>query len=370
MDLQAYIEKRDFSKTPEPAAGISNNNDNLIFVIQKHAASHLHYDFRLEMHGVLKSWAIPKGPTTDPKIKHLAMMVEDHPFDYRNFEGNIPQGEYGGGTVIVWDQGTYEPIDHIDGKSAQEALLLRELSSGSLKIKLNGQKLKGEFALVKTHGMGENGWLLIKHNDQFATAADITLQDRSVLSGKNLEEMAKAATDTWKEDHRELVRLTMTAIEAVNTKIQPDFNNPVLPEQSTLDELLANAPLTELPQYFKPMKPTLADAPFNNPDWLFENKWDGYRAIAVINKHSTKLLSRNDVSFAKYYPIINVLNTWPCNAVIDGEIVVIGKDGKTDFGALQNWQSEKDSLLVYYVFDILWYEGWNLMGLPLKQRQA
>jgi bifunctional non-homologous end joining protein LigD len=197
MNLQPYIEKRDFTKTTEPVAGTSTNKNNLVFVVQKHAASHLHYDFRLEMDGVLKSWAIPKGPSTDPKAKHLAMMVEDHPFDYRNFEGNIPHGEYGGGTVIVWDQGTYEPIEPIEGKTAQEKALLKQLSTGSIKIKLHGQKLNGEFALVKTHGMGENGWLLIKHNDQFASANDITLQDRSVISHKNLEEMAISADNVW-----------------------------------------------------------------------------------------------------------------------------------------------------------------------------
>jgi bifunctional non-homologous end joining protein LigD len=162
----------------------------------------------------------------------------------------------------------------------------------------------------------------------------------------------------------------MTTTENLDMDKRPAFNNEKQPRQLTLDELLANAPLATLPLDFKPMKPTLVDTPFDDPDWLFENKWDGYRAIAVIDKHNTKLLSRNDVSFAKYYPIIDVLNTWPCNAVIDGEIVVMGDDVKTDFGALQNWESEKGSTLVYQVFDILWYEGRNLMGLPLKQRQA
>jgi bifunctional non-homologous end joining protein LigD len=149
-----------------------------------------------------------------------------------------------------------------------------------------------------------------------------------------------------------------------------DMDNHSNFDTETLDELLANAPLTALLQDFRPMKPTLVDTPFDDPGWLFENKWDGYRAIAVINKHNTRLLSRNDVSFAKYYPIIDVLNTWPCNAVIDGEIVVMDKNGKTDFGALQNWENERDSTLVYQVFDILWYEGRNLTGLPLRQRQA
>src|ERR1700710_2370817 len=193
MSLQKYVAKRDFTKTAEPKAGKSKDQSKLMFVIQKHDASRLHYDFRLEMDGVLKSWAVPKGPSTDPKTKRLAMMVEDHPFDYRNFEGIIPQGEYGGGTVIVWDEGTYEPIEPIEGKKAQEKHLLQQLKSGSLKIKLHGQKLEGEFALVKTHGMGENAWLLIKHNDDFASKKDITKEDKSVLSGKNIETIERTS---------------------------------------------------------------------------------------------------------------------------------------------------------------------------------
>src|SRR6202012_4215991 len=156
MSLTKYAQKRDFSKTSEPKAGKSAGKDKLTFVIQKHDASHLHYDFRLEMEGMLKSWAIPKGPSTDPKTKRLAMMVEDHPYSYRDFEGIIPQGQYGGGTVIVWDEGTYEPIEHIEGKKAQEKHLLKQLHDGSLKVVLHGKKLHGEYALVKTHGMGEN----------------------------------------------------------------------------------------------------------------------------------------------------------------------------------------------------------------------
>jgi bifunctional non-homologous end joining protein LigD len=205
MSLEKYAEKRDFTKTAEPKAGKIKDKDHLMFVIQKHDASRLHYDFRLEMDGVLKSWAVPKGPSLNPKEKHLAMMVEDHPFDYRNFEGIIPEGEYGGGTVIVWDQGTYEPIEEIKGKKAQEKHLLKQLASGSIKIKLFGEKLEGEFALVKTHGMGENAWLLIKHNDQFATDKDVTKKDKSVLSGKTIPQMEKTGDKVWQHGHEEPV---------------------------------------------------------------------------------------------------------------------------------------------------------------------
>jgi bifunctional non-homologous end joining protein LigD len=358
MDLQAYTEKRDFSKTPEPAAGGSGKSDKLVFVVQKHAASHLHYDFRLELDGVLKSWAIPKGPSTDPKVKHLAMMVEDHPFDYRTFEGNIPKGEYGGGTVIVWDEGTYEPIERIEGKNAQEKYLLKQLGTGQLKIKLHGRKLNGEFAMVKTHGMGENGWLMIKHQDEFASSQDITLLDRSVISGLDLEEMAVneraqlPKSSTGKPDAQQL------PIEAGKDIGGPDTQ-----------AVIAGMTESSVPGLIKPMKPTLVGTPFDDPDWVFEYKWDGYRAIAAVNHHGTKLQSRNAISFEKYFPIINVLNTWPHNVVIDGEIAVIDETGRTDFGALQNWKSEMDGNLVFYVFDILWLEGRNLMSLPLDQRQ-
>src|ERR1700744_1697845 len=203
MSLEKYVKKRDFTKTAEPKTGKSKDKDHLAFVVQKHDASHLHYDFRLEMDGGLKSWAVPKGPSTDPKTKRLAMMVEDHPFDYRNFEGLIPQGQYGGGTVIVWDEGTYEPIEEIKGKKAQEKHLLAQLKAGSLKIKLHGEKLEGEYALVKTYGMGENGWLLIKHNDEYASQDDITKEDQSVLSGKTIEQMETTSQKVWKHGHEE-----------------------------------------------------------------------------------------------------------------------------------------------------------------------
>ncbi|MBK9982241.1 MAG: 3'-phosphoesterase [Saprospiraceae bacterium] len=190
MSLIRYKEKRDFKTTPEPGGGKSKGG-SLIFVIQKHAASRLHYDFRLEMEGVLKSWAVPKGPSTDPKTKRLAMMVEDHPYDYKDFEGSIPKGEYGGGTVIVWDQGTYEPIEKIEGKKAQEKYLLKHLKEGSVKVVMHGKKMKGEWALVKTH-QSENSWLLIKHKDNYASDADITEKGKSVVSGKTLEQIEKA----------------------------------------------------------------------------------------------------------------------------------------------------------------------------------
>jgi bifunctional non-homologous end joining protein LigD len=190
MSLVRYKEKRNFKSTTEPEGGNAKGK-KLIFVIQKHAASRLHYDFRLEMEGVLKSWAVPKGPSTDPSVKRLAMMVEDHPFNYRDFEGSIPEGNYGAGTVIVWDEGTYEPIEPIEGKKAQDKHLRQQLHAGSIKLVLYGKKLKGEWALVKTN-QSENSWLLIKHKDKYASNADITEKAKSVVSGKTLEQIEKA----------------------------------------------------------------------------------------------------------------------------------------------------------------------------------
>ncbi|MEP6613887.1 MAG: DNA polymerase ligase N-terminal domain-containing protein, partial [Mucilaginibacter sp.] len=298
MSLEKYVEKRDFTKTAEPKAGKSKEKDALTFVIQKHDASRLHYDFRLEMDGVLKSWAVPKGPSTDPKTKRLAMMVEDHPYDYRKFEGIIPEGEYGGGTVIVWDEGTYEPIEEIKGKKAQEKELLKELEAGSLKIKLHGTKLRGEYALVKTHGMGENGWLLIKHNDDYASAKDITKLDESVLSGKTIESMEKTSEKVWQHGHEEDVekekpKSKKKSLEKpVEETVGDNTDVPVVDAAGAdVAALIKSAPKTAIPKNVKPMKATLVDEPFDDPNWLYEVKWDGYRAVAFINKGDAQLIS-------------------------------------------------------------------------------
>src|SRR5215204_3112369 len=195
MALGKYKSKRNFKESPEPTGG-TPDTDRLRFVIQKHAASRLHYDFRLEMEGVLKSWAVPKGPSLNPGDKRLAMMVEDHPYDYRTFEGIIPEGNYGAGTVIVWDEGTYEALEE-GSKSAQEKSLLQQLKKGSLKFKMNGSKLKGEFALVKLKNAENNAWLLIKHRDKYAKETDITRKDRSVVSGKTLEAVERTSKNIW-----------------------------------------------------------------------------------------------------------------------------------------------------------------------------
>jgi bifunctional non-homologous end joining protein LigD len=206
MALKEYNKKRVFNKTPEPTGG-KTSKDDLHFVVQKHDATRLHYDFRLEMNGVLKSWAVPKGPSLNPDDKRLAMMVEDHPYDYRDFEGIIPEGNYGAGTVIIWDKGTYETLEPLPSKKQEEKLLLAQLKSGSLKVRLFGKKLKGEFALVhiknNNSGKGDNAWLLIKHRDEFASAGDITRKDKSVVSGKSIAQLGKDKNaELWISDKK------------------------------------------------------------------------------------------------------------------------------------------------------------------------
>lgn len=205
MSLSVYKKKRSFSKTPEPEGGKSIEKNKLLFVVQKHDASRLHYDFRLEMEGVLKSWAVPKGPSLNPSDKRLAMMVEDHPFDYRTFEGIIPEGNYGAGIVMVWDEGTYEPlINPSDNKKENEKNLLKQLKTGSLKFVMHGKKLKGEFALVKTHYQGsENSWLLIKHNDEYASDKDVTEKDKSVVTKRTLTQIEKKSDNIWKSNRQQ-----------------------------------------------------------------------------------------------------------------------------------------------------------------------
>ncbi|BAV10366.1 bifunctional non-homologous end joining protein LigD [Filimonas lacunae] len=384
MSLARYKQKRSFSHTPEPAGGKASSG-RLRFVIQKHDASHLHYDFRLEMDGVLKSWAVPKGPSTDPSVKRLAMMVEDHPYDYRTFEGIIPEGNYGAGTVIVWDEGTYEPLEQAKTKKEQEKLLLKQLNAGSLKFALHGKKLKGEFALVHTHGRGENSWLLIKHRDKYAATTDITKKDKSVVSGKTLAKVEATSTHIYGEDHKEpdtagKVKVPVKKVAANKTAAKTAFKKTaakkaVKPKSATTQAVKKKAPATQgvkkaFPKNSSPMLATLVDKPFDEEGWLYEIKWDGYRALTLKHGKSTELVSRNQKSFnEKFYPIYEAVKQWKVDAVVDGEIVVVNKNGVSNFGLLQNWRSEADGDLYYYVFDLLWLNGYDVTSLPLQQRR-
>jgi bifunctional non-homologous end joining protein LigD len=343
--LKEYKKKRSLGKTPEPAGGTPSGKQ-LRFVVQKHDASRLHYDFRLEMDGVLKSWAVPKGPSMDPSVKRLAMQVEDHPFDYRRFEGTIPEGNYGAGTVMVWDEGTYNTSEgKFADKATADRALRHQLKSGKVKLILHGKKLKGAFALVRARYRGENSWLLMKLDDAYAAKDDVLENDKSVLSGKDLEQIAgKTKRSVKKKSGRKPV-----ASKAANKKKPGRAKPPVV----------------------APMLATLVNQPFHKEGWVYEIKWDGYRALATVAEGTVHIRSRNDKSFdKKFYPIHDALRKLKFDAILDGEIVVLGKDGLSDFGALQNWRSEADGPLIFYVFDILWLNGRNLCELPLSERQS
>ncbi|MBB1286184.1 DNA ligase D [Flavisolibacter sp. BT320] len=370
MSLTKYNQKRDFKKTAEPKGEEGHSKGSLRFVVQKHDASSLHYDFRLEMDGVLKSWAVPKGPSLRPADKRLAMMVEDHPYSYRNFEGVIPEGEYGAGTVIVWDEGTYEPANLPGNKrKEQEEALLRQLESGKVGFVLHGQKLKGEFTLVRMKGRGENTWMLLKKNDAFCNDQDITEEESSVRSGKTLMEVAL--------DHgtslRHPTKKTASAKKVVATKKEGQQkktpSKKSLPAKIKSGDSTTGTEQTEMPGKFIPMLATLIDEPFDNKDWLFEIKWDGYRAVAYCQGDSVELISRNLKPFTqKYAPVAQALKDLNVSAVFDGEIVAVDENGLANFQALQNWQNTPVQLQ-YFVFDVVWWNGKDLSNLPLIQRK-
>ncbi|HYG04016.1 MAG TPA: DNA ligase D [Chryseosolibacter sp.] len=375
MGLVEYKKKRSFNQTPEPVGGKSSSNQ-LQFVIQKHAASRLHYDFRLEMRGVLKSWAVPKGPSLNPSDKRLAMLVEDHPFDYKNFEGIIPPGNYGAGTVIIWDEGTYEPVSPGESKAENEKTLLQGFHAGQLKIRMHGQKLKGEFVLVRTRGRAENAWLLIKHRDEHATSENILDEDKSVVSGMTIEEVATdLESRKWKSNRSSSSQTDRKAKRGTRAKartvLKPSSTEVINEKLIEPDHELDRYPKTKLPVDVMPMLATLVDKPNDKDGWLYEVKWDGYRALSYVENGSVKIRSRNNKDFnKKFYPIYNALREWNVNVVVDGEIIVVNDRGLPDFNALQAWRSEADGELVYYVFDLIWFNGIYLSGAPLKERRA
>lgn len=371
MALTEYKRKRSFQETPEPTGGKSRKKD-LIFVIQKHAASRLHYDFRLELRGVLLSWAVPKGPSLNPADKRLAMHVEDHPFDYKDFEGNIPAGNYGAGTVIVWDRGTYEPVEEVSTKEEQEKILARDYKKGSMKIRLHGEKLNGEFAIVKMTGREENSWLLIKHKDDYASDEDVTEQEASVVSGKTIDDLAEdPKTKTWKSNRSAKPKaLKKTARKTVTPKTRKAPQKANVVDIDAVLENIKSKKKAKIPADIKPMLATLVDRPSDEKGWLYEVKWDGFRAISYLNDGSVELRSRNNKDFnKKFYPIYQELKDWKVNAVVDGEIIVVNDKGQPDFNALQEWRSEADGELVYYLFDILWLDGYDLTNVALIERK-
>ena len=343
--LSEYSEKRAFDATPEPKAAIRARKGPLLFVIQQHSATRMHYDFRLECDGVLKSWAVPKGPSLDPADKRLAVPTEDHPLDYASFEGVIPPGQYGAGEVIVWDCGVYSPDETapwVEDRRAAEREVLKGIGNGKLSITLRGEKVKGSFALVRT-SRGKD-WLLIKHKDRFVTKDDVTARNRSVLSGIAVEEMKSAPV------HR---------IEA--------------------ERLVPSGKEEAMPKTLAPMQAELAEAPFNDREWMWEPKLDGYRTLAFIHEGKVTLRSRRGLELAKQFPgLAAELAEQRASMVLDGEMVAFD-NGKPSFNALQNrfqLKTERDIALaerkfpvVFYCFDLLHFGGVEVRSASYADRR-
>ena len=325
QNLTEYSAKRSFQATPEPAPAPGEARKGpLLFVIQQHSARRMHYDFRLECDGVLKSWAVPKGPSPDPAEKRLAVRTEDHPLGYATFEGVIPPGQYGAGEVIVWDCGVYSPDEggHWFHERAEAERRVREgLEKGKLGILLRGEKVKGSYALIRTKE--QKNWLLIKHKDRFAAKADLTPQNRSVLSNISVEEMTSA---------------------------------PV--RRLPLESLVPTGEPGPVAASLAPMQAELGDAAFNRPDWMWEPKLDGYRALAFIDSKGVQLRSRRGLDLAKDFPrLAEELGKQAVNAmVLDGEIVAFDAAGRPSFNAMQN----RSQQAVFYCFDLVNFEGIDL----------
>jgi bifunctional non-homologous end joining protein LigD len=372
MSLEVYKQKRSFKKTPEPTGGKSKAKA-LVFVVQKHQASHLHYDFRLEIKGALKSWAVPKGPSMNPEERRLAQLVEDHPFDYKDFEGIIPEGNYGAGTVIIWDEGTYMPEESTGKKDEDEKLLIKQFYAGKMSIVLKGKKLKGKFNLIKTPARGGNAWLLSKSDDKYATEKNIADKDASVVSGLTIEEMTgNADAAKWKSNRSSATkaRITNTKTKTEEIIIAPAKRKNYKQVVEFIKRDFKKAGKTEMPTNLEPMLATLIDEPFDGEDWIFEIKWDGYRSISYVNKGNVNVRSRSNLPFNKNYPpVVAALESWGINVVVDGEIVVLNEEGKTEFNALQNWATKREGNLFYYLFDILWLDGIDLTHEPLYKRK-
>ena len=339
--LAEYRKKRHFDKTAEPAGNVAREA-KARFVIQKHAATRLHYDLRLEVGGVLKSWAVPKGPSMNPADKRLAVHVEDHPLEYRKFEGVIPKGQYGGGEVIVWDQGTYELEGHLNAD--------KQLARGEVKFILHGKKVRGSFVLVQLKNPKEkNEWLLIKHRDEFADPLwDAEKHAQSIVSGRTLEDV-------------KLGRPARAPLEA----------NEI--------SSLRGARKTPMPRSVPLTLASISEKPFSNPDWLFEVKWDGVRGIAYVANGEVAVRSRAGREISLEYPEVRGLahQLDATEAIVDGELVALDSEGRSNFQKLQNRagvRNPSQQLLesipaTYYAFDLLYCDGYDLRKVPLEKRK-
>lgn len=441
MALEEYQRKRRFEETPEPPAKVAKSGGNR-FVVQKHDATRLHYDFRLEMEGVLKSWAVPKGPSLDPADKRLAMQVEDHPVSYFDFEGNIPEGNYGAGSVMVWDVGTWQPLSAVqkDGKyvPGTEAEAAAMLAKGDLKFRLNGQRLKGDFALVKMKGRrpGSKGneWLLIKKHDQYVEEGyEIETIDESVLSKRSMDEISgDAGSREWKSrpagrgrlkaawladavarvEKKKKLKTAEDAEGAEGSKAkkssrvartsapsgsdeqngqpkpiqagskQRETKSSKNPASSTPSAVLVSSPVKRpMPISIHPMLAESIDDPFDGEDWLFEIKWDGYRAIAFIEDGKVRLVSRNQNDLTPRYPELKEMasSIKAKTAILDGEVVALDEDGRASFSLMQQrtgfrpggrrLAAKADVPVLYYAFDLLYLDGFDWRRVPLEERK-
>jgi len=372
MGLDKYNEKRNFTKTKEPKGVKKASKGELTYVIQKHDASRLHYDFRLEIDGVLVSWAVPKGPSSNTSDKRLAVQTEDHPMDYYDFEGIIPKGEYGGGTVMVWDYGTYRP-ENAEGAVSQDNKLMKiQLSDGSIKIILKGKKLQGAWHLVQMKGK-ENMWLLMKSKDEFA-GTKVKFDENSAISGldfKGIEDNGNVYSSnkgkklSKSEAKKELEKEENSKDEKTTPKLKQKDS------EFSAEDLAEAEKINDFPENWRPQLATLAEEPFDNDDWIFENKFDGYRALGQIQKNKVNLISRNGISFnTKYKAIVTSLEKINDDMILDGEVVVEDSKGKSDFQWLQHFDEQpKKGNLKFYVFDILYFKGYDLRHLELIQRK-
>ena len=367
MALEKYREKRNFGITPEPRGGRLKKavKRPLSFVIQKHAASHLHYDFRLELDGVLLSWAVPKGPSYNPADKRLAMQTEDHPLEYGSFEGIIPQKQYGGGTVMLWDRGTWVP--KVDPKAG--------MAKGSLKFELHGEKMRGNWALVRTRSekyggkSGKQAWLLIKEKDAFAqtngAAPVVEAAPNSVTTGRTLEQIAEAKANVWQSNRsvKENVKAGAVAIEKPVAKRQARGKG-----RQNLPEGAKEAPL---PATLSPVLATLVDEVPVGDNWMHEIKFDGYRMVCRIERGKARIFSRSGREWTDVLgPLALEVAKLPVrSAWLDGEVCALDANGKTSFQALQNALSTPGAALTLFVFDLMYIDGYDLRNVVLTERK-
>lgn len=360
MGLQEYKRKRNFTVTPEPAGQVKAQPGSS-FVIQKHAATRLHYDFRLEMEGVLRSWAVPKGPSLDPGEKRLAVHVEDHPLEYGDFEGIIPKGQYGGGTVLLWDRGQW----YLEGAEGDP---VKDYRKGRLKFRLEGEKLHGRWNLVRMHGpqAGEDkeNWLLIKENDDAAVpgSSDAVVEEypASVATGRTLEEIAADPDRVWQSNREE-------KIEKVDKKAAKALSPSLVDPSKT-----PGARKGRFPGAIEPQLATLVEEPPRGEDWLHELKFDGYRVLCEVRDGKIHIWTRNGKDWTdRFTPVAEAVAQLPVReALLDGEVAVLEPDGTTSFQALQNALTEsRDRDMVYFAFDLLYLDGYDLRGTPLLHRK-